>query len=841
MRIVPVALLATVLLCSCDTGAGAGVDVDNDGDGWPSRSDCNDDSDAIHPDAVEVCDGLDNNCNDVVDTDAAAPTPWFADADGDGHGDPGVTVAQCDPPDGFVELGDDCDDTTTAVFTGHEELCDGLDNDCNGEADYDDEGELDEDEDGFVSCDDCDDDEELAYPGAPELCNDVDDDCDGDVDEDSALDAATWYADADGDGWGGDSTTVACDPGDGWVAIGGDCDDLQAFVFPGAVELCDELDNDCDGEVDEDGVLGLATWYLDFDSDGYGNPASSQESCAQPDGWVLDGTDCDDGEAASFPGNPELCDSIDNDCDGQVDIGAAGADTWWLDLDGDGYGGSSYSVTACDQPADFEATSSDCNDGDALVFPGGVELCNAVDDDCDGVVPLDELDGDGDGISQCDGDCDDLEVTVYPGAPELCDGADQDCDGLATDELDVDGDLQSVCDGDCDESDAAIYLGATEVCNNVDDDCDGSVDEGASSTTWYQDWDGDGFGSPAWSIDACVAPAETGWVEDDTDCDDQDAAVNPDASEVCSGVDDDCDGVLFPDEIDGDGDGVAICDGDCDDNDIDLYPGATELCDGLDQDCDGLLDEGAGPLVDWYADTDADLYGDPAVIVQACAEPPGFIDNDEDCDDTDEFISPDEVEVCTDGVENNCDGLTDCDDITGCKVPEATCWVCPDNYVDPDEECDDNNSIDGDGCDSSCMSEMDLSGLYNSFPSGGRTVYVWQSNSSAALSSYNDFCEDRGLDWYEPNSQSDAQGVINQMYNYDSWHTWIITKNNTTAGTWGGYSVTTDSPSCVAYSSSGFSGIRKWGCSFCEPENHGYTRCWDSNHSYDWLLCQSEP
>ncbi len=76
------------------------------------------------------------------------------------------------------------------------------------------------------------------------------------------------------------------------------------------------------------------------------------------------------------------------------------------------------------------------------------------------------------------------------------------------------------------------------------------------------------------------------------------------------------------------------------------------------------------------------------------------------------------------------------------------------------------------------------------------------------------------------------------MYAYDNYHTWIITKNNTTAGTWGGYSVSVNSSGCVNYSSSGHSAIRKWACSFCDPEVYGYTRCWDSGHSYDWLLCQ---
>ncbi len=183
----------------------------------------------------------------------------------------------------------------------------------------------------------------------------------------------------------------------------------------------------------------------------------------------------------------------------------------------------------------------DCDDADAGSYPGAAEVCDGVDNDCDGALPADEQDVDADGVSECDGDCDDADAASYPGATEVCDGVDNDCDGaLPADEQDVDADGVTECEGDCDDGDEDSYPGATELCDGVDNDCDGAlpVDE--------QDVDADGYS------------------ECEGDCDDADANVNPDAAEVCDEVDNDCDG----DEDEGfdqDADGVA----DCVDPDID--------------------------------------------------------------------------------------------------------------------------------------------------------------------------------------------------------------------------------------------------------------------------------
>ena len=172
---------------------------------------------------------------------------------------------------------------------------------------------VDADGDGLTTCDDdCDDGDAGRGPGLPERCDGVDNDCDGEIDEGAG---ESHYPDADGDSFGDPSAPLtACEAPPGYVADATDCDDTRAAVNPGATEVCDSLDNDCDGQVDE----GLSsTFYADADGDLYGNPAVSTSACVAPSGYVSDNTDCDDTDASIHPGvSPDLPEGVDSDCDG---------------------------------------------------------------------------------------------------------------------------------------------------------------------------------------------------------------------------------------------------------------------------------------------------------------------------------------------------------------------------------------------------------------------------------------------------------------------------------------------------------------------------------------------
>ncbi len=137
-----------------------------------------------------------------------------------------------------------------------------------------------------------------------------------------------------------------------------------------------------------------------------------------------------------------------------------------LDHDGDGF--------IIDDPS---CGGDDCDDWDSLVYPDAEEVCDGKDSDCDGILPADEVDGDGDGSPLC-ADCDDADPVAYPGAPEICDGKDNDCDGIMEMEADADVDGWRECEGDCDDTDPEINPGAVEICDDgVDNDCDGLVDD----------------------------------------------------------------------------------------------------------------------------------------------------------------------------------------------------------------------------------------------------------------------------------------------------------------------------------------------------------------------------
>ena len=740
------------------TGAPVYADVDADGFGDPATetwmcepgpgwvadaTDCDDTRPDINPGATEVCNGLDDDCDTLVDDaddslDAGSATAWYTDADGDGYGDDDDATLACDAPAGAVGLAGDCNDADTAYNPAAAEA------DCTDPNDYNCDGSVgytDADGDGFAACEECDDTSATNFPGATELCDGVDNDCDGTADEADAADASDWYADTDGDSFG-DATTAetACTAPAGYVADATDCDDTSADVNPAEVEVCNGIDDNCDGTVDEATAGDASTWYADADGDGHGDAASTVASCDAPAGYVADATDCDDGNAAVSPSALEMCNGFDDDCDGDVDEDSAlDVVDWYADADGDGFGDAGASVIDCDQPAGYTADDTDCDDTDGAVSPDGIELCNGVDDNCDGTVDEDsaadapdwyadtDADGFGDAASSTaacstpagyvsdSSDCDDMDGDVNPDASEQCNGIDDNCDGTVDEDSAADaalwyadndedgygdaGDSTAACsepagyvadDTDCDDTETAVNPAATEVCDGVDNDCDGVTDTDATDrATWYRDSDGDSYGDATTTSLSCSAPA--GYVSGSTDCDDSSAATHPGAAEVCDGEDNDCDGTIdegvttvYYADTDGDGYGnaastVSDCSApagyvsgstDCDDTRSSVHPGATESCNGRDDDCDGSIDEsGATGESTWYLDADGDGYGDSTSTTLSCSAPSGYVSDATDCDDADLDVNPGESDVC-DTIDNDCDGSKDNDGLCPCDVDE---------------------------------------------------------------------------------------------------------------------------------------------------------------------------
>lgn len=207
-------------------------------------------------------------CSDVgiVSKDECEPLIWYVDLDGDGYAgaDP---VASCEAPDNASDELGDCDDTNADIS-----------------------------------------------PGVDETCNGLDDNCDDLIDNDP-VDGTAYWPDEDQDGYGGDEVT-SCEPIEGAASVGGDCDDTLSEVNPGATEICNGIDDNCNGVIDSD-AADATTWYLDGDSDGYGNPDETVVECDQPSQYVDNGDDCDDSDPNAYPGASEVFDDgVDQDCDG---------------------------------------------------------------------------------------------------------------------------------------------------------------------------------------------------------------------------------------------------------------------------------------------------------------------------------------------------------------------------------------------------------------------------------------------------------------------------------------------------------------------------------------------
>jgi hypothetical protein len=414
-----------------DDDTGGAVDVDSDGDGSLDADDCAPMDAAVYPGAEEVCDLVDNDCNGEIDE--GVTVTFYADSDGDGFAGDAITVDACEAPEGFAAEVTDCDDLDAAVNPDGAEVCDGVDNDC----------------------------DELV---------------DGDDDSVDLSTGATWYMDADGDGYGVDDDTVeACEAPADYAEVGGDCDDTDADLNPATV------------------------WYSDLDGDGYGSTAFSTESCTQPTDYVADNSDCDDIDANVNPAASEVCDGgIDNDCNGTADDADAGVDTsthatWYSDSDGDGFGDADVSSESCAAPTDYVDDATDCLDSDATVNPDGTEVCDdGLDNDCSGDAPECGIRGDFVTFHA------DYELTGSAGSDQSGRAvATVDMDGDGTDELIIGAPYNN--DGGTDAGAAYIFYGVTSS-GGVGSAADTTLTGGSSYQ--YVGWavsdagdvDGDGYG-----------------------------------------------------------------------------------------------------------------------------------------------------------------------------------------------------------------------------------------------------------------------------------------------------------------------------------------------------------
>jgi hypothetical protein len=698
--------------------------VDADGDGSVEADDCNDNDANVNPDAEEICDGVDNNCDDEIDNDATDALTFYQDTDGDGFGNPEMMEAACEAAEGYVDNMDDCDDSSGDINPDAAEVCDEMDNDCDGDVD-----DADEDVDletGMMVYADTDTDglgdmaAGMMSCAIPEGYVEDSSDCD---DTDTAIGAI----DVDGDGFvacvddcdDDDAEIGATDvDGDGFVACVDDCDDDDAMTFPGAAEAESEtscmrdMDDDGFGDVDVKNCIQVEMFDTYGDAWNGSPPAAvlstdeahdvieeytvtSSDECVDETATVCDPEGGDYGPESYL--SVEFCATTEE----ITVMYRAGVDTSYNEenairvTDSDGmvweYGPRFVDATTGEELAPLEedlilatiavsavAKGSDCDDTDVEVGSGdldgdGYDACDIDNprdcDDSDAAINP-GVDADDDLFNMCV-DCDDADAAINPDATEVWyDGIDTDCDGWSDYDMDMDGsDAMTYIDPDTEEETS----GPGYDCNDEDPTLLALSMED-DDTLCYSDADGDGYGD----MDPTGPEMEAGAVAG-TDCEDYYSGgehTYPGAAEL----EDDPTLCMKDADEDGYGDEAGMYDyfesgTDCDDYSEFTYPGAAEL-----EDDPTLCME----------DEDEDGYGSEAGMYD-------YFESGTDCDDTDADISPD-IDVDADGV-NLC---IDCDDADS-AVGEASLAgyedIDGDGYGSGEETMVCSLDADGDGTD----------------------------------------------------------------------------------------------------------------------------------------------
>lgn len=740
------------------------IDADNDGYGDAATS------------QQTCCQPIGYVANNLDCDDANAlvnpTTIWYADLDHDGFGDAGNFQTACIQPQDFVLDSTDCDDNNSIahlITTWYQDL----DNDTygNGGVSVQNCGQP----TGYVSnSGDCDDSNNAINPGATEIADNIDNNCNNAIDE--GFTPITYYLDADNDSFGGDSSVVSItNPGSNFVLITGDCDDNNNAIHPNATEICDGIDNNCNNAIDEN--LAVLTYYIDVDNDGYGNALDSLVSCSQPNGYVLNNTDCNDANNAIHPGAADIQgNGIDEDCTGadapivpvqlgiyqftQASACPVTATSVTTQPTNATFGNFSSANVTCSPAAnvfsnadwnltptidlneynEFSISAADCHylKLTKLAFN---HRCSATGGTPNWIIrsSLDNYSSNiGTGVSGNNNNVN-LSDTVNLIAPLdsvhsvtfriYITGIGQTGSTWRMDNVSLYGNVFSITPstyyadadgdgfGDIANDSLACTIPTGFVIDNTDcNDTDSLVHPG---TVWYMDMDQDGFGDATMSTVSCTQP--TGYVLNGTDCNDNNNAIT---GSIMYYTDADNDG--YGDFATGalhcadPGNGYVTNSTDCDDTNPAVHPGATEICDGIDNDCVGGIDNGL-TFVTYYTDADNDGFGTGAGQ-SLCQNPgAGFVTVNGDCNDTNPAINPNSPEIC-DNVDNNCNNQTDenllyvnyfvdaDNDGFGTGAAQILCQNPGAGFATQGGDCNDNNAainpnatdIEGNAIDENC-------------------------------------------------------------------------------------------------------------------------------------------